>query len=294
MADTIGLAIAIGLSSFFHKSVVVNRLLYGKNAIASKVILDQSKLRLILPLIVFPPLATIDLVAIYREMKSVELKTMNKERAEIAASRFVTVGEVPTPKEMSKLEHILRRTPLSREHERCKNRNECIQLKITSLRALDFRGVQWDDMTKAFGITASAAVSITPGSAPTCLSTKKYILHPQGSWLGIAMAHDADGKDYLSAILQGAHFRRIVSQSNHSSVSAALDLAMSHSRSDIDTFVTALCNAGYQIEPFLLAAGERNRWKIIKRDEPTQVMYNTTPTTTPTPSSKTPVSHVNH
>ncbi len=50
--------------------------------------------RMMLPLIAFPLCSIGDLYCIYRELKAVELVSLNKERSEMIAERWLTSGQV--------------------------------------------------------------------------------------------------------------------------------------------------------------------------------------------------------
>ena len=92
LADNVGLAFAVGLTAFTNG---------GKMAEA------YPTLRTALPLAAFVPLAAVDLYCIYRELKAVNLKTVNKERGEIIAEAFVRDGRVPTPRRVADAERLL-------------------------------------------------------------------------------------------------------------------------------------------------------------------------------------------
>ena len=92
LADNVGLAFAVGLTAFTNG---------GKMAEA------YPALRTALPLAAFVPLAAVDLYCIYRELKAVNLKTVNKERGEIIAEAFVRDGRVPTPRRVADAERLL-------------------------------------------------------------------------------------------------------------------------------------------------------------------------------------------
>ena len=79
-------------------SCLVNRGLTGK-------VVNESA-RLIIPLVAFIPLATMDLYCIYRELKAVQLTTINKERAEIIADHWINHGSVPGTKYVSAAERL--------------------------------------------------------------------------------------------------------------------------------------------------------------------------------------------
>jgi len=79
-------------------SCFVNRGLTGK-------VVNESA-RLIIPFVAFIPLATMDLYCIYRELKAVQLTTINKERAEIIADHWINHGSVPGTKYVSAAERL--------------------------------------------------------------------------------------------------------------------------------------------------------------------------------------------
>ena len=79
-------------------SCFVNRGLTGK-------VVNESA-RLIIPFVAFITLATMDLYCIYRELKAVQLTTINKERAEIIADHWINHGSVPGTKYVSAAERL--------------------------------------------------------------------------------------------------------------------------------------------------------------------------------------------
>ena len=58
--------------------------------------------RVLLPLVAFPLLAAADLWAIYNELKSIELKMLNRERSEMIAERWLATGRAPTAGEVGR------------------------------------------------------------------------------------------------------------------------------------------------------------------------------------------------
>jgi glutamate N-acetyltransferase/amino-acid N-acetyltransferase len=87
VADNLGLAVAVLATGLTGK--VVNE-----------------SARLIIPFVAFIPLATMDLYCIYRELKAVQLTTINKERAEIIADHWINHGSVPGTKYVSAAERL--------------------------------------------------------------------------------------------------------------------------------------------------------------------------------------------
>ena len=79
IADNIGLAMAVSLSYACR---------------------NDPRARQLLPLLAFPLLATGDLCSIYRELKSIHLRNLNKERAEIVAEMWLDQGRIPSAAEV--------------------------------------------------------------------------------------------------------------------------------------------------------------------------------------------------
>ena len=63
--------------------------------------------RILLPLALFPLLAAADLSSIFWELKAVELKMLNRERAEMVAERWIKMGKMPLASEISREESLL-------------------------------------------------------------------------------------------------------------------------------------------------------------------------------------------
>lgn len=82
--DTLGLALCVGLTFSVRQ---------------------HPKLRLLLPLLTFPFLVTTDLLCIYQELKATHLSTLNRERAELLAERWLLDGLIFTAKEVSTALH---------------------------------------------------------------------------------------------------------------------------------------------------------------------------------------------
>jgi len=85
--DTLGLAVAVTLSALCAR--------------------HSEYARRVLPLVAFPFLVGGDLMAISNELRSIHLRTLNKERAEILAEEFVATGHVATPESVSAKERLI-------------------------------------------------------------------------------------------------------------------------------------------------------------------------------------------
>lgn len=87
LADNIGLALAVAATRWTGN-------------------LANTRLRMTLPLMLFVPLAAVDLFCIYKELKAVQLRTINKERGEIIAEGFIQRGHIPSFKAVADAERL--------------------------------------------------------------------------------------------------------------------------------------------------------------------------------------------
>ena len=77
--DTLGLALCVGLTFAVR---------------------NNPRGRMLLPLCAFPVLGATDLFCIFRELKATHLRTLNRERAEMVAERWLADGTVFTAEEV--------------------------------------------------------------------------------------------------------------------------------------------------------------------------------------------------
>ncbi|GBG86874.1 hypothetical protein CBR_g42158 [Chara braunii] len=84
VADNVGLALAVGLNAA----------------------IKDDNLRRIMPLTLYPVLASLDLYAIWKELKSVHLRTLNRERMEIIVDKWLKSREVPSADRVSDREQL--------------------------------------------------------------------------------------------------------------------------------------------------------------------------------------------
>ena len=78
----------------------------GAAKAVSKVATVRPEIRRALPVFAFGPLAALDLICIYKELKAVQLRTINKERAEIIAEAFVKEREIPSRARVADAERL--------------------------------------------------------------------------------------------------------------------------------------------------------------------------------------------
>ena len=77
--DTLGLALCVGLTYAVR---------------------NNPRGRLLLPLLAFPVLGAGDLFCIFHELKATHLRTLNRERAEMVAERWIADGTIFTAREV--------------------------------------------------------------------------------------------------------------------------------------------------------------------------------------------------
>jgi hypothetical protein len=65
-----------------------------------KAVENHPRVRALLPLTVLPVVGAGDLCCIYKELKAIHLRTLNRERAEMVAESWLATGRVPTAEEV--------------------------------------------------------------------------------------------------------------------------------------------------------------------------------------------------
>ncbi|GLT39065.1 hypothetical protein SLA2020_132730 [Shorea laevis] len=83
--DTLGLALSVALNMLLQ---------------------SNQRFQAILPFIIYPLFSAIDLFGAYQGLKHVHLQTLTKDRVEIILNRWMEMGYVPSPEEVSKEEEI--------------------------------------------------------------------------------------------------------------------------------------------------------------------------------------------
>jgi hypothetical protein len=74
--------------------MVMDTLALAVSASANYLLRHQEARRMMLPLVAFPICAVGDLYCIYRELKAVQLRTLNRERGEMIAERWLQCQQV--------------------------------------------------------------------------------------------------------------------------------------------------------------------------------------------------------
>jgi len=202
--DTLGLALAVSLNLAVRRNATYARML---------------------PLAMFPILVPGDLYSIYHELRSVHLRTLNKERAEFIAACFVNSGDIPTPEIVSEQERFI--LPPS----------TALGDYPLDIQSLD-RSIESKGDVDAFLL-------------PSQRRKKYFIRCGDHGHVSATFRNDSSTRDILQVILTVAYMR---ANANHT-----LDIpaAESSAKSHVAAFMKKLKQAGWQAEPFTLSRKER-------------------------------------
>ncbi|CAM6119398.1 unnamed protein product [Calypogeia fissa] len=173
VADNLGLAVAVALDSLARSNKMVRQLLL---------------------LAIFPTLAALDLYAIYNELQSVHLQTLNKARLQIIVEGWLHTGQVPSSENVSKVE--------------CRQIVQITGRRTLPLRigALNPRGWKREDLMRAFQCQTGQSFAIFEemqgfSPFPSQIPQRGLLL-----WL-----HDGfTAKDVITALLQVELMRSIL------------------------------------------------------------------------------------
>jgi len=188
--------------------MVMDMLALGVSA-SAMYLAKNMKTPALLPLAAYPFLAVGDCYCIYRELKAVQLRTLNRERAELVAEQWVKMGKVPHTEEICERETLLLPPNVC---------NGTLPLTITSVEGLvthpsqvqhlmsRYKDTQYmlalhDKQTRAH---ASPAAAMLPGPLQR-LTT----LPPR---LVVSLSETAKGADVLTAVLEAAYIRQAVTE----------------------------------------------------------------------------------
>lgn len=201
--DTLGLALAVSLNLAVRRNAMYARML---------------------PLAMFPILIPGDLYSIYHELRSVHLRTLNKERAEVIAACFVESGIVPTPEYVSKQERFIlpARTALG-------------------IFPLDFQGLDQSIEDRK---------DVDAFLQPSQRKKKYFIRCGAHGRVSATFRNDSSTRDILQVVLTVAHMRAAAENVQISSAEVS-------AKREVAVFMKKLKQAGWQIEPFTLSRTER-------------------------------------
>jgi hypothetical protein len=269
LADNLGLGLAVVATSFTGKIASANA-------------------RLVLPLIAFCPLAATDLYCIYRELKAVQLKTINRERGEIVAELFVKNGKVPSFKTVADAERLfiparldestlpLKVTGLA---EACPTKHSLVNALsddpetpyvLSYLFPSEFREKRKSSGQNLIGAFFGAAQNAALASAQRAVAfvrgTKR--IEKEKRMKGhatLALAQHATSRDVMQAVLQVAHLRALPFRGDLDKESArrwALEESRFRAERDVDEFSRQLVTDGWLAGKVLLSSAERAPYRV--------------------------------
>ena len=189
-----------------------------------------------LPLIMFPVLIPGDLYSIYQELRSVHLRTLNKERAELLAAAYLEGQRVLTPEAVSKMERFVMPSVTS---------SGASPLEI---RGLDGRVLTEEDARRFEKDCRGAARSRGRRyllSAPSSRRKRQYTA---------SFRADCTSEDILQVVLTMAYLRR-----DGADLASAERLA----GKQVGAFVRGLEERGWQCDPFTLSKAERMFYSVL-------------------------------
>jgi len=239
LADNIGLAIGVSVMRFQTKFVSLS-------------------LQRAVPLALFPLLACVDLFSIHKQLKSVQLRTVNKERAEIIAESFVRSNKksIATRFEVAEKERLLFPARLDAS---------ALPLRVTSLgtacSTLDKLASAFkDDVHRKYVLTYEPYVQKKKNFLPKLffMRDKKPLKYKGRAML--ALSNKATSKDVLQGILQVAHIRNLPFRKDLNGKEAynwAVYESERRAKADVNTFYDQIVASGWQANLILLSSNER-------------------------------------
>ena len=245
LADNIGLALGVSVMKFQTKFVPL-------------------ALQRAVPLALFPILASIDLVSIHKQLKSVQLRTVNKERAEIIAEAFVREKSVASQLEVAEKERLLFPARLDAS---------ALPLRVTSLgiacSTLDSLASAFkDDVHRPYVLSYEPYVQKKGNILSRIFMRDRKPLKYKGRAL-LALSNRATSKDVLQGILQVAHIRNLPFRKDLNE-KEAYDWAVSESsrraKADVNKFYNQIMSNGWQANMILLSSNERMPYFLDEKE----------------------------
>ena len=245
LADNIGLALGVSVMKFQTKFVPL-------------------ALQRAVPLALFPILASIDLVSIHKQLKSVQLRTVNKERAEIIAEVFVREKSVASQLEVAEKERLLFPARLDAS---------ALLLRVTSLgiacSTLDSLASAFkDDVHRPYVLSYEPYVQKKGNILSRIFMRDRKPLKYKGRAL-LALSNHATSKDVLQGILQVAHIRNLPFRKDLNE-KEAYDWAVSESsrraKADVNKFYNQIISNGWQANMILLSSNERMPYFLDEKE----------------------------
>lgn len=276
VGKSVGLATYVATQPAFHKSfargqnladisaksqgqqMVLDNLGLAVAVLLTHAVRASEPARSALPLVMFPLLVIGDLTSIYQEMRSIHLRSLNRERAEILAASWLDHAMILTPQQVSRAERLLFAPAI-----------DCgpLPLEIGGLESCIRSSSELEALLGKEGRRSRYWLSVRPPAAGAPSS-------PLAAWLSlrlagpgsihVALRSDASARDALQAVVQAALLRRRgafrpAAEAGDCDVAAAAEQA----RVALAPFLSALEGEGWQTDSFLLSRGEKARYTML-------------------------------
>lgn len=308
VGKSVGLATFIATQPAFHRSfarsenlahisakaqaqqMVVDNLGLALAVTATHVCRNSEAARRALPLAALPFLAAGDLYSIYRELRSVHLRTMNKERAEILAEQWVASRAVLSPREVGDQERMLR-APRIEEGP--------LPLAICSLEEAVQSPSDLDVLLQQPSSSKFLFTYSPPAGPPAAgsnggavwpswwhLGTLPWARRRQRGSVRVALRSDAAAQDVLLAVLQAACLRCLLLpggrdgpeavRSDGNAPRSAADAqrarrdSLRSAADGLGPFLSELGAAGWQTSPFMLSSREKRYYVQLPACDPSK------------------------
>eukprot|EP00873_Tetraselmis_striata_P003927 jgi/Tetstr1/424191/TSEL_014797.t1 len=227
--DNVGLAL-----------VVVIRRLLGNNAALNKA----------LPLLLFPLLTIGDLHAINRELKSVELKTMNVERAEIIAHNWVCKREVPSTRQVSNTEQLFSAPSVADGN---------YPLRLSPILSLASSPAELEKLLQFYERKNYIM------RCPREVGANEEVASAHKAPIVLALDQQATSRDILFAILHAAYARKLrLEQPSDDDRQKILRDSLQATERDFAGFEKSVRETGWQMHPFMLSGNEKKHCQYVR------------------------------
>ncbi|WIA30727.1 hypothetical protein OEZ86_000794 [Tetradesmus obliquus] len=277
--------------------MVMDTLALAVSATANYLLRHQESRRMLLPLVAFPLCGVADLFCIYHELKAVQLRSLNRERAEMVAEYWLREGRVPSFRDISSNESLLGTPNIA---------DNLLPMRITPLEGAvcspgHLQGLLGAYKGSKYLMALQPAQSIPWWNVQErCLGQYKSVQH-----IAVCLQTGAKPRDILTAVLEAAYMRRQLQQEfqeqqqleqqleqqqqqdePHASRSSSSSKhsrqphlqvqplhvdseavvcssrlrrqARSRAEANVDRFMRELSAGGWQVRPFLLSTSEKS------------------------------------
>jgi len=248
VSDNLGLALAVAITAAVR---------------------NLPKVRTTLPFVLYPILSGIDLFCIHKELKCVQLKTVNKERGEIIAEHWLQQGEAPSFAEVAKHEHLFLAPSLEdgnlpllvRPLSEAISSVEALKSVVASTRRAGSSPGKYILFYRAEPV--KGGVSLLRRAQRLLLPNRGAAGKRKSRWRGhavVALHHGYTTEDIMTALLQVAHLRRLPFRKDLTAEQArrwGMEESLTRAQRDLPRFMRDVKARGWQTNKLLLSSTEK-------------------------------------